>query len=106
MLHNLGRRSYRTYFRDTTLDTTGRVGEIEPDFDAAEVGAFGADGRGDAGAKVARRADVAGEFGLHGAKLRNFVHGCVVNLFLSVEAGAHGPFVEQEIGRASCRERV
>ena len=34
------------------------VGEVEPDFYAAEVRAFGADGRGDAGAYVARWADV------------------------------------------------
>src|SRR6266850_1837847 len=44
------------------LDAAGDVGEVEPDFDAAEVGAFGADGGGDAGADMAGRADVAREF--------------------------------------------
>src|SRR5208282_83066 len=70
-------------------------GEIEPDFDATEVRAFGADGRGDAGAQVAGRADVAGKFGMHFTDLGNFVDGGVVNFLLSVEAGAHGPFMEE-----------
>src|SRR5208337_707634 len=85
-------------------DAAGRVGEIEPDFYAAEVGAFGANGSGDAGAEVAGRADVASEFGLNGAKLRDFVHGGVVDLFLGVEARAHGPFVEQVEERAGFDE--
>lgn len=36
-------------------DTAGNIGEIEPDFDATEVRAFGADGRGDSGAKMPGR---------------------------------------------------
>src|SRR5208337_3365753 len=73
----------------------GGVGEVEPDFYAAEVGAFGANGGGDAGAKVAGRADVAGELGMDFAELGDLVHGGVVDFFLGVEAGAHGPFVEE-----------
>ena len=41
-------------------DAAGGVGEVEPDFYTAEVGAFGADGRGDVGSQVARGADVTG----------------------------------------------
>lgn len=77
------------------LDAAGDVGEVEPDFDAAEVGAFGADGGGDVGAEMAGRADVAGEFGMDFAELGDFVHGGGVDFFLGVEAGAHGPFVEK-----------
>ena len=77
------------------LDAARGVGEIEPDLDAAEVGAFGADGGGDVGAEMARGADVAGEFGMDLAELGDFVHGGGVDFFLGVEAGAHGPFVEE-----------
>ena len=34
------------------------------------------------------------------ADLRDFVHGGVVNFFLRVETGAHGPFVEEMQERA------
>src|SRR6266404_6487564 len=81
-------------------DATGDVGEVEPDFDAAEVGAFGADGGGDAGADMAGWANVAGEFGMDFAELGEFVHGGLVDFFLGVEAGAHGPFVEEVEERA------
>ncbi len=79
----------------SALDAAGDVGEVEPDFDAAEVGAFGADGRGDAGAKMAGRADVACEFGMDFTELGNFVHRGLVDFFLGVKAGAHGPLVEK-----------
>jgi hypothetical protein len=46
-------------FREKS-DAPGDVREIEPDFYAAEVRAFGADGCGDSCAEVAWRADVAG----------------------------------------------
>src|SRR5260370_5567254 len=82
------------------LDAAGDVGEVEPDFDAAEVGAFGADGSGDAGANVAWGADVASEFGMDFAELGEFVHGGLVDFFLGVEAGAHGPFVNEMEERA------
>src|SRR6266436_2606690 len=72
-----------------------RVGEVEPDFDAAEVGALGADGSGDAGADVAGRADIAREFGMDFAELSEFVHGGLVYFFLGIKAGAHGPFVDE-----------
>src|ERR1700756_3262915 len=85
-------------------DTAGSVGEVEPDFYAAEVGAFGADGRGDAGAEMAGRADVAGELGVDFAELGDFVHGGCVDFFLGVEAGSHGPFVEEMEERASFDE--
>ena len=39
-------------------DAAGDVGEVEPDLDAAEVRAFGADGRSNTGAEIAGRADV------------------------------------------------
>ena len=38
------------YKRGKGSDAAGGVGEVEPDFYATEVGAFGADGRGDVGA--------------------------------------------------------
>src|ERR1700747_2448928 len=81
-------------------DTAGGVGEVEPDLDAAEVRAFGADGRGDSSAKMAGRADVAREFGMDFTKLRDFGHRGLKNFFLGVEAGAHGPFVKQMEERA------
>ncbi len=64
------------------------------------MGAFGADGRGDAGANVAGRADVAGESGMDFAELGELVHGGLVDFFLGVEAGAHGPFVNEMEERA------
>jgi len=59
------------------------------------VGAFGADGGGDAGADVAGGADVFGELGMDFAELGELVHGGLVDFFLGVEAGAHGPFVDE-----------
>src|ERR1700740_588610 len=82
------------------LDAGGDVGEVLPDFYAAEVGAFGADGRGDAGAKVAGRSDVTRELGMNFAELGDFVEGGFVDFFLRVEAGTHGPFVERVEERA------
>src|SRR5712692_9691392 len=85
-------------------DAAGDVGEVEPDFDAAEVRALGADGSGDAGAEMAGRADVTGEFGVDFAELGDFVHGGLIDFFLGVEAGAHGPFVEKMEERAGLVE--
>jgi len=82
------------------LDAAGDVWEVQPDFDAAEVGAFGADGRGNAGADVAGRTDVFGELGMNAAEFGDFVHGGGVDFFLGIEAGAHGPFVEKVKERA------
>jgi len=67
------------------------------------VRAFGADGSGDAGADVAGRPNVAGEFWVDFAELGEFVHGGSVDFFLGVEAGAHGPFVEKVEERAGFR---
>ena len=80
------------------------VGEVEPDFDAAEVGAFGADGGGDVGAEMAGRADVFGELGMDLVELGDFVHARGVDFFLGVEASAHGPFVEEMEERAGLDE--
>src|SRR5438094_144676 len=77
------------------LDAASDVGEVEPDFYAAKVGAFGADGSGDTCAKVARRADKFRELWMDFLKLRDFVKRGLVDFFLSVKAGAHGPFVEK-----------
>jgi hypothetical protein len=77
------------------LNSTLNVWEVEPDFYAAEVGAFGADGSGDVGAEMAGGADVFCELGVDLAELGDFVHARGVDFFLSVEAGAHGPFVEE-----------
>ena len=85
-------------------NAAGGVGEVEPDFYAAEVGAFGADGGGDAGAEMAGWADVAGELRMDFAELGDFVHGGGVDFFLGVEAGAHGPFVEEMEERAGFDE--
>ena len=76
-------------------DAAGDVGEIEPDFYAAEVGAFGTDGSGDTGAEIAGRTNVFCELGMDFADLGDFVERGLVDFFLSVEAGAHGPFVEE-----------
>src|SRR5882762_11088666 len=83
-----------------TSDAAQDVGEVEPDFDAAEVRAFGADGGGDASADMAGRADVAREFRMDFAELGDFVHGGLVDFFLGVEAGAHSPFVDEMEERA------
>src|SRR6201987_879701 len=85
---------------DPSLD----VGEIGPDFYAAEVGAFGADGGGDSGAEIAGGADVTREFGENFADLLHFLDGGLVDLFLGVEAGAHSPFVEKVQERAGFDE--
>jgi len=76
-------------------DAAGGVGEVEPDFYAAEVRAFGADGGGDVGAEVAGGANVFGELGMDLAELGDLIHAGGVDFFLGVEAGAHGPFVEE-----------
>ena len=56
-------RTRRSASCESVSDAALNVGEVEPDFDAAEVGAFGADGCGDTGAEMARRTDIAGKFG-------------------------------------------
>src|SRR5580698_8832550 len=81
-------------------DAALHIGKIESDFYAAEVRAFGADGRGDSGAQDARWADVTRELREDFTDLSHFVHGGFVDFFLGVEAGAHGPFVEQVEERA------
>src|ERR1700730_10858196 len=77
------------------LDSGGEVGEVEPDFYAAEMRAFGANRRGDAGAKMARGADVASELRVDFTELGDLVKRGFVDFFLSVETSAHGPFVEE-----------
>ena len=69
--------------------------KVQPDFDAAEMGTFGADGRGDSGAEMAGWADIATQLGMHFAELGNLVHGRIVDFLLRIEAGAHGPFVKE-----------
>src|SRR5512137_2756135 len=59
------------------------------------MGTFGTDGRGDARANVARGANVTGKLGVDFAELSDFVQGGLINFFLGVETGAHGPFVEK-----------
>src|SRR6266851_10512836 len=86
------------------LDAAGDVGEVEPDFYAAEVRALGADGGGDARAEVAWGADVAGELRMDFTELRDFVEGGAVDFLLGVEASAHGPFVEEMEERAGLDE--
>ena len=81
-------------------DAASDVGEVEPDFDAAEVRAFGADGRRDADTKIAGRTNIASEFGLKLAELSDFLHRGLVDFFLGVEAGAHRPFVMKMEKRA------
>ena len=76
---------------DAALD----VGEVQPDFYTAEVRAFGADGSGDACAEVARWTDKFGELGMDFAELRDFIERGLIDFLLGVEAGAHGPFMEE-----------
>jgi len=66
--------------------------------------AFGADRGGNAGAEMAGRADVFRKFGMDAAKFGDFVHGGGVDFFLRVEAGAHGPFVEEMEERTGFNE--
>src|SRR5258708_18467226 len=94
------RRTSCSVLSGRALDAARCVGEVEPDFYAAEVGTFGADGSGDAGAEVAGRADVAGELRVDFAELGDFVHGSRVDFFLGVEACAHGALVEELQERA------
>src|SRR6266446_1514490 len=47
------------------------------------------------GVEMPGRADVARKLGMDFAELGDFVHGGLIDFFLSVEAGAHGPFVEE-----------
>src|SRR5438094_10634345 len=81
------------------LDAASDVGEVEPDFYAAKVGAFGADGSGDTCAKVARRADKFRELWMDFLKLRDFVKRGLVDFFLGVKVDAHGPCVEKVMER-------
>ena len=81
-------------------DAAGSIGEVQPNFDAAKMGTFGADGRGNTGAKIAGRADVTREFRMDFAELRDFIHRGLKNLFLGVETGAHRPFVKKMEERA------
>src|SRR6266481_3745420 len=53
---------------------------------------------------MARRADVARELRVDFAELGYFVQRGSVNFFLSVEASAHGPFVEEMEKRAGFDE--
>src|SRR5277367_3028731 len=76
-------------------DAAVDVGEVEPDFYAAEVRAFGADGGGDSCTDVAGWSDVPRELRVDFAELCDFVHRGAVDFFLGVETGAHGPFVEK-----------
>ena len=87
-----------------TSDAAGYVREVEPDFYAAEMRAFGADRRGDSGSYIAGWAYVAGKLRMNFAELREFVHGGAVDFFLGVEASAHGPFVEEVKERAGLHE--
>src|SRR6202008_1103092 len=64
----------------------------------------GADGRGYTCAQMARRTNIAGKFWMHLADLGNFVHGGIVDFFLSVETGAHGPFMKKMQERTSLDE--
>src|SRR5580704_6283946 len=77
-------RSVRVYAR---LDATFDVGEVEPDFYAAEVRAFGANRSGDSRAQITGRADVFRELWMNLAQLIEFVHRRAINFFLRVETG-------------------
>jgi|SRR5580700_6349621 hypothetical protein len=76
------------------LNAAGGVGDVEPYFDAVEVGAFGADRGGDVRAEIAGGTDAAVELGVEFAELGDFIHGGEVDFFLGVKAGAHGPFLK------------
>ena len=95
-----GLDAFERLFCGVPLNAAGDVGEVEPDFYAAEVGTFGADRCGDASANMAGRADVARELRMDFAELGYFIKRRFVDFFLSVEAGAHGPFVEEMEERA------
>src|SRR5438874_6320054 len=64
------------------------------------MGAFGTDGSGDSGAEKTWRTDVLGQLRMDSAELGDFVERGLVDFFLSVEAGAHGPFMEKMEKRA------
>src|SRR6516225_8822687 len=98
------RESYTLIRAYKVSDAAFDVGKIEPDFDAAEVRAFGANGRGDSCAQMAWRANVPGKLGLYLAELRDFVHRGIVDFLLRIEAGAHSPLVEKVEQRAGFDE--
>src|SRR3970040_395377 len=77
------------------LDAALDIGKILPDFDAAKMGTIGADGGGDPGADVTRRAEPAGNFRMDAADLLKLIHRSQIDFFLGVEAGPHRPLVEQ-----------
>src|ERR1700739_2372953 len=77
------------------LDSALDVRKVQPYFYAAEVGAFGANGSADAGSEVGGGTDVFGPMLMDLAELGDFVERGLVDLFLGVEAGAHGPFVKE-----------
>ena len=77
------------------------IRKIEPDFHAAEVRTFGADRCGNSRANVARRTDDSARNRESCADLSNFFQRCLINLFLGVEAGPHGPFMQQMQQRTS-----
>src|SRR5262244_2939095 len=57
----------------SALDAASGVGKVEPDFHAAGVRAFRADGSSHTGAEMAGRANVARELWMDFAYLRDFV---------------------------------
>src|SRR5262245_40001940 len=85
-------------------DAAGDGGKVEPECDAAEVGALGAGGCGDGSTKVAGRADEFCELRVDFAELSDFIERRLIDLFLGVEAGAHGPFVKKVEERAGFDE--
>src|SRR5579871_4181689 len=76
-------------------DAACNVGEVEPDLDAAEVRTFRTDGSRDASTYVAWRANEFCKLGMDTTEFGYFIHAGGVNFFLRVEAGTHGPFVEE-----------
>src|SRR5580700_7316319 len=76
-------------------NATFNIGEIKPHLYTAKVRTLGTDRRRDSGAHVTGRPDVPRELRMYFAELRQFNHGSTVDLFLRIEAGAHGPFMRK-----------
>src|ERR1700722_7373930 len=76
------------------------VWEIEPDFHAAEMRAFRADGSRNPRPQIAWRTDIPPERRQRPAHLLDLFNRSLINLFLRIETRAHGPFMQQVQQRA------
>jgi signal transduction histidine kinase len=70
-------------------------GKALPHLDSAKMRSFGADRRCDGRSQIARGAEVAADGGIERAHLFDFLNRRRIDFLLRIEAGPHGPFVQQ-----------